>query len=1223
MTAVTGSGIYYNLWDAFQGTFTVVSSSPTSFTIIHFATFTITGTGFTYSTTPLPGGATAVALTGGTITGVSTTSNVVNNQGQQTYSGLNISGVAAFNAIANNDQAAFNALFFGGPDTIAWSGQPTGALSGYGGDDTFNISTWGPTPGLGSFSIDGGSGNDTLNITGGVRPAELGFSVLNVETINLGADYDYDISSQSNLVTTGNTLTVDGSTLGAANHLNFRVDSDFNSTTFTGNLVLYGGAGNDFFQGGRGFNFFHGGAGGDTVSFAPGSYEAGRSSYSGPGVTANLSIAGFQNLGGLRGGSAAFDSIENLTGTPWADTLTGDSSDNILDGGAGGADVLSGGAGNDTLIAGGPNSVLNGGDGDDTLKIFGGTVDGGNGVDTVVLSSNFNSAPYLTFTYSGRTVTINSVNFSTVTATNVEFARFNDKTVQISGPAITTADKRVAANQTVALSTLFTVTDLTGDAVTNYQIWDSNAGPASGYFTIGGVPQAAKTILNITAAQLAQVSYVSGTVNDNLQIRAFDSNSWSAADNAAWSPFTVGPTVNKLPVVTGNIGVQRTHFQTVALSSLFSTSDADNDAITKYQLWDSTRDPASGHFVVNGQDKPAGIIIEIAATDLANTSFVTGMVGDNLQIRAFDGLDWSAGDNAAWAPASISVPPNSAPTINNWDLNAGTNQTIALSSLLSSLNVHDNDGDTITRYQLWDSSRDPLSGNWVVNGVTQAPGTVVDITAAQVGQTSFVTNRVSDSLQIRAYDGIAWSAADNAYWAPFTLAVPNALPVVITTNLHVAANQTLALSSLVSVSDADGDAITRYQLWDGSRDPASGHFVVNGTPQAAGTVIDITAAQAAQTFFVAGSNASDALQIRAFDGISWSDADTAAWSPFTVSPPINNAPVVSTSNVQKPHLQSFALSSLFSVSDIDGDSMTKYQLWDANRDPSSGHFVVNSVDQAAGTIIEITAAQLGQTFFKTGIVGDQLQIRAFDGASWSAADNAAWATFNVTVPANSPPVLIPGIILPHHNEISSLNLNFNVGDNDGDAITKYQLWDSTRDPASGHFAINGVAQPAGTVIDITAAQLSQMTFVAGTVNDSLQIRAYDGIAWSAADNAAWTSFNVLVLPNSAPVVNTQDVAATAGQNLLPASLFQVGDNDSDTMTRYQLWDSTNDPNSGHFVVNGAARAASTIIDITAAQLAQTSFLAGTVGDSLQIRAFDGFAWSAADNAAWSPFHINV
>jgi len=44
------------------------------------------------------------------------------------------------------------------------------------------------------------------------------------------------------------------------------------------------------------------------------------------------------------------------------------------------------------------------------------------------------------------------------------------------------------------------------------------------------------------------------------------------------------------------------------------------------------------------------------------------------------------------------------------------------------------------------------------------------------------------------------------------------------------------LSSLVSVSDADNDTITKYQLWDGSRDPNSGHWVVNGVAQAAGTV---------------------------------------------------------------------------------------------------------------------------------------------------------------------------------------------------------------------------------------------------------------------------------------------------------------------------------------------------------------------------------------------------
>ncbi len=77
------------------------------------------------------------------------------------------------------------------------------------------------------------------------------------------------------------------------------------------------------------------------------------------------------------------------------------------------------------------------------------------------------------------------------------------------------------------------------------------------------------------------------------------------------------------------------------------------------------------------------------------------------------------------------------------------------------------------------------------------------------------------------------------------------------------------------------------------------------------------------------------------------------------------------------------------------------------------------------------------------------------------------------------------------------------------------------------------------------------------------------------------------------------------------------------MTKYELCDSTRDPNSGSFFIGSAKQNASTIIDITAAQLAQTSFVTGTVGDSLQIRAFDGTAWSAGDTANWSPFFVSV
>ncbi len=98
-----------------------------------------------------------------------------------------------------------------------------------------------------------------------------------------------------------------------------------------------------------------------------------------------------------------------------------------------------------------------------------------------------------------------------------------------------------------------------------------------------------------------------------------------------------------------------------------------------------------------------------------------------------------------------------------------------------------------------------------------------------------------------------------------------------------------------------------------------------------------------------------------------------------------------------PHGTSLALSSLFSVSDADGDTRDlKYASFrDSTRDPNSGHFVVAGQAQPAATIIDVTQAQLAQTSFVTGSVGDSLQIRAFDGAAWSADENASWVCFHL------------------------------------------------------------------------------------------------------------------------------------------------------------------------------------------------------------------------------------
>jgi hypothetical protein len=814
-------------------------------------------------------------------------------------------------------------------------------------------------------------------------------------------------------------------------------------------------------------------------------------------------------------------------------------------------------------------------------------------------------------------------------------------------PVVTTANVSTTPGQTLALSSLFTVSDADGDTITKYQLWDETSDPNSGHFVVNGVAQAARTVIELTPSQIAQTSFVTGANPDGLQIRAFDGTTWSAADTATWSRFTVISPPSHAPSVSTAGNVANLAMQSVAASSVFFVSDQYNSPITRYQLYDGTGDGSSGNFLVNGVAQRSGTVIDLSAADFAQTSFVFGTrTADTLRIRAFNGYQWSAPESVtSWASlnASVTGPTNSRPVLNVGDANSGfngfgrgqittgRNQTLSPSSFMS---VSDSDGDAMTEYQLLDTTTDPNSGHWEVNGVAQAAGTVIDLNAAQFAQTVFVTGKVADVLQIRAYDGKNWSASSingsdflpsDYVWASLTVTPYDTQPIVFTRDMGAGRNQTLAGSDMYSqIVDFDGDTITRYQLLDTTTDPASGHWEVNGVAQAAGTVIDVTAAQFAQTTFVTG-RLIDSLQIRVFDGTKWSAPDNGPWDPFTIRPGDTFADVTTSDRVAHPN-QTLALSSLFTVSDADNDPITKYQLRDTTTDPNSGHFVINGVAQAAGTVIEITAAQLAQTSFVTGTVGDNLQIRAFDGIDWSAYDNVPWAPFNISLQVNHAPVLATSNVNAQRNQTLALSSLITVSDADNDTITKYQLWDTTTDPNSGHFGSEVRALGKGSVIEITASQLSQTSFVTGTAGDYLQIRAFDGSDWSAADSAQWSPFNVNITTgpaNHVPVLTTSDVTAGRNQTLALTDLFTVSDADNDTITKYQLWDTTTDPNSGHFVVGGVAQAARTVVEITASQLSQTSFVSGTAGDYLQIRAFDGSDWSAADSAQWSPFNVNI
>jgi hypothetical protein len=447
----------------------------------------------------------------------------------------------------------------------------------------------------------------------------------------------------------------------------------------------------------------------------------------------------------------------------------------------------------------------------------------------------------------------------------------------------------------------------------------------------------------------------------------------------------------------------------------------------------------------------------------------------------------------------------------------------------------------------------------------------------------------------------------------------NHAPVVTVSNLSSPASTVRSASSLFSVADADNNAMTKYQFWDATT--GGGYFTVNGVVQGANQIIEVTAAQLSQVSFVVGTGVDD-LYIRACDGSSWSVA-VGAWDHFTVTgsvPTTNHAPVVTVADKSGTVGQTLSASSLFSVADADNDTITKYQFWDATT--AGGYFTVNGVTQGANQIIEVTAAQLAQTSFVVGAGGDDLFVRAYDGTTWSVA-TGAWDHFHVTASApttnHAPVVTVADKSATVGQTLSGSSL-FSVADADNDTITKYQFWDATT--AGGYFTVNGVTQGANQIIEVTAAQLAQTSFVVGAGGDDLFVRAYDGTTWSVA-TGAWDHFHVTAsapTTNHAPVVTVADRSATAGQTLSASSLFSVTDADNDTITKYQFWDGTT--GGGHFTVNGVTQGVNQIIEVTAAQLAQTSFVVGAGGDDLYVRAYDGTTWSVA-TGVWDHFHLTA
>jgi Ca2+-binding RTX toxin-like protein len=275
----------------------------------------------------------------------------------------------------------------GGGDDLISAGPGNDSVDGGSGNDTLTGGAGNDrmSGGPGDDAIDGDAGNDTISGDAGGDAIEGGSGT---DTISGGAGSDtIDGGGGSDVVRGGGGAdTIDGH--GGNDRLfgdadNDRVDGGAGSDRVRGDdgndwvdggggndggrpgapgAGVFGGPGNDTLRGEGGNDVFTGGAGNDTTLGGGGTDLV-------VFASARASVSVDLTRGRATGdGRDRVRTVENVTGSRFADTLVGNSTANVLAGGAGN-DRIFGRGGRDTLLGGPGNDTLRGEGGGDTCIV--------------------------------------------------------------------------------------------------------------------------------------------------------------------------------------------------------------------------------------------------------------------------------------------------------------------------------------------------------------------------------------------------------------------------------------------------------------------------------------------------------------------------------------------------------------------------------------------------------------------------------------------------------------------------------------------------------------------------------------------------------------------------------------------------------------------------------------------------------------------------------------
>jgi Ca2+-binding RTX toxin-like protein len=504
---------------------------------------------------------------------------------------------------------------------VLYAGTGNNVLDGVSGVDTvsYAYATGGVqvSLALSTAQVTGGSGSDTLigieNLTGSAYADSLtGNAAANVLDGGSGIDtmiggdgsdtyYVRDVGdsvseTNANLATGGAdtvSSTLSTYTLGA-NVENGRILATgiANLTANSLNNVLYAGVGD---------NVLNGSTGTDTVSYAYGVTGT-------TGVTVNLSSTTAQATGGS--GIDTLISIENLAGSNFNDSLTGNSAVNVLDGGTG-IDTMTGGDGSDSYyvrdvgdIVSETNAIASTG-GTDTVYSYlssytlGTNVENGRILASVAANLTGNSLANVLYAGTGNNV-LNGVS-------GVDTVSYQYATAAVSVSLATTVAQVTGGSGS---DTLQNIDNLTGSNFHDTLIGDGNANTLSGLalndYLNGGAGNDALLGgdgTDLLIGGLGKDLLTGGTGNDTFDFNALNETGLTSATWDVISDFVHGTDKIDLATLDANTALAGDQaFTAPVLGGTFSGAFASPGDLyfdtTAHVLYGNTDSDAAAEFAI-------------------------------------------------------------------------------------------------------------------------------------------------------------------------------------------------------------------------------------------------------------------------------------------------------------------------------------------------------------------------------------------------------------------------------------------------------------------------------------------------------------------------------------------------------------------------------------------------------------------------------------------------